>query len=253
MSNENQKHIFAFYVEQLSLLVAAKTGGDVVMLEDKRVCHRIIQVLRLQPGDVCILFDSTIHVRFLIQELASKKNISGIMEEKKYNTILQPHITVLLPLLKRDDLDTALYSLVEMGVNTIQLMITKKVQRKWGKEKEYDRLQRVMIAAAEQSKNFALPLLHSPQSFEQFLITIPSSIIKIYFDPTGEPLLSLIDKIKKCSSTSIMLMVGPEGDLTEQEKEQLRQTTFLFCALTPTVLRSSQAIALGAGIIRSIV
>ena len=65
------------------------------------------------------------------------------MEEKKYNTILQPHITVLLPLLKRDDLDTVLYSLVEMGVNTIQLMITKKVQRKWGKEKEYDRLQRV--------------------------------------------------------------------------------------------------------------
>ncbi|HEB41963.1 MAG TPA: hypothetical protein ENI08_03015 [Candidatus Dependentiae bacterium] len=64
--------------------------------------------------------------------------------------------------------------------------------------------------------------------------------------------MSLIDKIKKCSFTPVMLMVGSEGDLTEQEKEQPRETTFLFCALTPTVLRSSQAIALGSGIIRSI-
>jgi len=46
-------------------------------------------------------------------------------------------------------------------------------------------------------------------------------------------------------------MVGPEEDLTNQKKEQLKQAKFLFCALTPTVLRSSQAIALGSGIIRS--
>ena len=82
MSNENQKHIFALYVEQLSLLVAAKTGGDVVILEDKRVCHRIMQVLRLQSGDVCILFDSTIHVRFLIQELAGKKTFPVSWKKK---------------------------------------------------------------------------------------------------------------------------------------------------------------------------
>ncbi len=76
-------------------------------------------------------------------------------------------------------------------------------------------------------------------------------MIKIYFDPTGESLSDIIARVKKISPTSIIVMVGPEGDLTDQEKEQLRQEKFLFCALTPTVLRSSQAIALGSGIIRS--
>ena len=45
--------------------------------------------------------------------------------------------------------------------------------------------------------------------------------------------------------------VGPEGDLTLEEKAYLKQLGFVFCALTPTVLRAQQAVALGLGVLRS--
>ena len=45
--------------------------------------------------------------------------------------------------------------------------------------------------------------------------------------------------------------VGPEGDLTQEEKDYLKQQGFVFCRLTPTVLRARQAVALGLGILRS--
>ena len=41
-------------------------------------------------------------------------------------------------------------------------------------------------------------------------------------------------------------------DLTEQEKNLLQDQGFLFCALTPTILRAQQAVALSAGLIRSL-
>ncbi len=252
MSQKNQKHIFALYVEQLSSLVRTKSVGDTFLVEDKIIYHRIAQILRLQPGDKCLFFDSTMHVGCLIQKLIAKKGITGIITKKKDNIVFKPSITVLLPLLKRDDLDAALYSLTAMGVNTIQLVITSKVQRKWGGEKEYERLKRVMIAAAEQSKNFAFPQLQLPKPFEDIMMVKTAPSIKIYFDPLGSPLFPFLTKIKKSSPQSILLMIGPEGDLTPQEKEQLKETAFNFCTLTPTILQASEAIALGVGIFRSI-
>lgn len=253
MLPESQKHIFSVYIDQLSSLIKTKEIGDVVVIEDKKIYHRVVQILRLKPGDKCLFFDSDMYICLLIQELIAKKNIVGIIEQKKSNIIFRPSLTVILPLLKRDDLDAALYSLTAMGVTAIQLVITSKVQRKWGGEKEYERLKRVIIAAAEQSKNFAFPQLSLPQLFEEIILPIASSpIVKIYFDPNGDPLLSIIDLIKKYPSLSILLMIGPEGDLSPQEKEQLKKVKFLFCVLTPTILRASEAIALGAGIFRSI-
>lgn len=50
---------------------------------------------------------------------------------------------------------------------------------------------------------------------------------------------------------AIIACAGPEGDLTYEEKMQLTEDGFAFCALTPTVLRAQQAIAIGLGAIRS--
>jgi len=49
---------------------------------------------------------------------------------------------------------------------------------------------------------------------------------------------------------TIMLVVGPEGDLTVDEKKLLSSAHYTACSLTPTVLRSEEAATLAAGIIR---
>jgi len=47
-------------------------------------------------------------------------------------------------------------------------------------------------------------------------------------------------------------MIGPEGDLTAQEKELLKERGVQFLRLTPTILRAQQAVVVAMGIFRSL-
>lgn len=244
------KHEFALYAQNLSSVVRSLAINQEWHIEQPLLVHRVVNVLRLKKEEMFIVFDRQYHV--VCKLIAyDKKTVTVVIEKKEPNTILSPSITLWLPLLKRDDLNQAIYSAVELGANEICLFTSQKVQRKWGKEKEHERLTRIMIAAAEQSKNFAFPVLHEPISFEDF---IEKKMVgtQIFFDPTGAPLLSLLNDVHKTKPMHLDLLVGPEGDLTSLEKKLLQKREIMFCALTPTILRAAQAIAVGLGSFASI-
>lgn len=246
----SQKHEFSVFINQLSYLVSSVDPGGDLMLEGDKLFHRLTRVLRLRLDDAVLLFDKEIHARFVIQELQGKTRIKGVVESKLPNTVLYPTIIAWLPLLKRDDCDAALYALTELGINTVRLVTTENVQRAWGGERERERLQRVMIAAAEQSKNFAFPNLYTSVSLDE--VCQKAKGRKIFCDPTGVPLFNMLQSIHKEQPEQIDILVGPEGDLVPSEKDLIQKAGFEFCALTPTVLRSVQAVTISCGVIRSI-
>ncbi len=61
-----------------------------------------------------------------------------------------------------------------------------------------------------------------------------------------------MNEIGAQNSDALVICSGPEGDLTCEEKRMLADANFLFCALTPTVLRAQQAVAVGLGSFRSL-
>lgn len=246
------KHEFALYLESLSAIHATLSPNNIFTIDDPDLVHRITHVLRLAPEETLILFDRTGTIQIRIREI-TKKKIVGILQSISLNTPLQPHITFFLPLLKRHDLETALYSLTEIGVQEIFLISTHKTQKGLpGSEKEFERLQRIIIAAAEQSKNFCFPTLRPPAPLEQALELLKPDSTFIHFDPAGQDMLTIAQTVVAKKTTAIFLMVGPEGDMTFEEQELIKKNGALFCALTPTVLRSVQAISIGAGVIRSV-
>jgi 16S rRNA (uracil1498-N3)-methyltransferase len=248
--NSSDKHQFALYLYGLSELIHGLSAGQSLVITESNLVHRIAVILRLAAGEQLVLFDRVLHVDVTITQIIKNKSIHVMLGAKKNNTIYAPSITFLLPVLKKESLETALYSLVEMGVTHIQLVLTNKSQQKWT-PKEYERAQKILIAAAEQSKNFAFATLEQPLPLNKALATIKKDAAKLFFDPEGEPLSSLV-----CTSAhraSLVLAIGPEGDLTSPEKEIMRQAGFGFYVLTPTILRACQAAALSAGIIRTLI
>ncbi|MEI6101640.1 MAG: nickel insertion protein [Eubacteriales bacterium] len=73
-----------------------------------------------------------------------KKRIVFQLLVKEKNTTLVPHITCVLPLLKRDDFESALYMLAELGVNSVQLVTKDKSVRSWG-DKERERVEQILL------------------------------------------------------------------------------------------------------------
>jgi 16S rRNA (uracil1498-N3)-methyltransferase len=240
-------HEFALYSHDVVRSSVLLQAGDTLQLTDEQLLHRIKHVLRLHVDEVVVLFDQTHHIRLQLVEVHHKKSISAQLLQVMPNTILTPSITVLLPLLKKDALEQALYACVELGATQVQLITTHKVQRPESSEKELTRLQAIMIAAAEQSKNFAFPTLHAPITLAAALAALPAETHKICAAVQGQPILPVLQPIQKAS---LALLVGPEGDLTDSEYAFVEQQGFALCALTPTVLRAQQALVVLLGVVR---
>ncbi|HLJ31900.1 MAG TPA: RsmE family RNA methyltransferase [Candidatus Babeliales bacterium] len=253
VETSKEKHEFALYVETLSGLVQHKKVGDYISMSDEKLFHRMVTVLRLRDGQTVIFFDRKIYITATIESLMGKKQINMLIASIKSTTMLQPSITFLLPLLKKDDFETALYALAEVGVNTIQLVSTQKSGNQWSADRDHDRAQRILIAAAEQSKNFAYPELRPAITLAKALEHYgKGNETKIFFDCQGKQLHELIPLIYEQKNQTMILLVGPEGDLTLEEKKMVLGKNFIFCALTPTIMRAVQATALAAGLMRSL-
>jgi len=247
-----EKHEFALHIESLSSLLHYKSPHDTIIFTDEKLLHRMMTVLRLQVTDECMFFDQKMFISAKIVSFTGKKQITLSIQSISSTKILYPQITFLLPLLKRDDYEAALYTLTELGINNIQLVFTQKTGTQWADNRDKDRAQRIIIAAAEQSKNFAYPTLQAPISLEAALKKYSNITTKIFFDPQGTQLFSVMTGLHTTQPKELLLLIGPEGDLILEEKKIVVANNFIFCALTPTIIRSVQAAALAAGFIRSL-
>jgi len=247
--NPANKHEFAIYIP----LADHHQVNTILIMHDKLVYHRIINVLRYAINDILIIFNQRQILTCKIIDI-DKKNITFIVIAANTNTELKPKITALIGLLKKEAFEEALYSCVELGVNSIYPVITQKTHQKNISEKEMARYHNILIAAAEQSKHFHIPPLHKPVELQK-LITDMRTITnahKIYFDAQGEKLATVIQTITQQPTDQLFLLIGPEGDLSPDEKNLIKSAGFTLCTLTPTILRAQTAVTLGLGIFRSI-
>ena len=114
-----------------------------------------------------------------------------------------------------------------------------------------ERCLRIIQSACEQAKQFAIPTLSAPVELAQAITQYTADTAHIFFcDPQGTPFIEQISSLHSHSSPSIVLIAGPEGDLTTDEKELLQAAKIPFCSLTPTILRAFQAIILSTALVR---
>ena len=249
-------HVFAFHLPDLSTLCALSKPGHLVHFKHQDLWHRITRVLRLKTDDLCILFDGKLSVECLIREetLTKKHIISAVVKKISSHTVPKPTLTLALGLVKRTTLTDIIYSATQMGVSKIIPLLTTKSQREWGGSKEMEKLTAVAISAAEQSKNYILPLIEQPQFFTALVNQARKNdaIKRVYFTPTGAPLFQLLQDIHTTTYEEIVLIIGPEGGLTDEEEQALQTANYSAHALIPYVLRSSDAALLAIGILRSI-
>lgn len=235
------KHEFALFYKDLPNC----TQGMNLTIVQEDIVHRIVHVLRLKEKEQCVFFAHARWARVSLQSITKKMCIVHVDEYAICETTLAHKRIMIIPVLKRDALESALYQVAAAGVTAIQLVYTKKTRTLQGK-KEHERLERIIIAAAEQSKNFTFPLLYAPVPLDVALAQYASYPVKLYADVSGKPLFTYYQQMQ---GQDVVCMVGPEGDLLEDEKDQARKAGFVFFTLTRTVLTAEQAASLSAGIV----
>ncbi len=206
-----------------------------VLLDDQEIRH-IHKVLRKKLGDVIFVTDGngTLYEAEILsitttEVLCSVKNETFFPKNKPFI-----HIAIA-PTKNMDKIEWFLEKASEMGVDEISFVICKNSERK--DVKNYDRLDKILIAACKQSKNYHLPILHTHKPFKDFIKAISVQENQKYIAYCSA---NTFDSIKITATDSILL-IGPEGDFSPEEIDLAQKSGFQSISLGKHILRTETA------------
>jgi 16S rRNA (uracil1498-N3)-methyltransferase len=180
-----------------------------------------------------------------------KRSISARVEQRRSAAVPNPAVTVVQAIPKSERSELAIELATEAGADEfIAWQATRCVARWEGEraEKGLRRWRAVARSAARQSRRAWIPGVAGPMSTRQLCDVLGERVaagaaVLVLHESANLPLaqLPIID------ATSIVLVVGPEGGISEEEVDALTAVGAAPVRLGPTVLRTSTAAAVALG------
>ena len=178
---------------------------------DKSQSHYISKVMRIKEGESFSLFNDGGEWEAKINEI-KKGIVNFIIVKKLKNSENNSEIWLAFTPIKLNYLNFMIQKATELGVTKFIPILT---ERTMVRELNPERLNKVIIEASEQSNRIKLPNLEKLIKFKDF--------IKLYKDTNivfGD-LNSNNDQIKINKNSPVCILIGPEGDFSENERKQI--------------------------------
>lgn len=215
-------------------------SGDTIQL-DERAFQHAVKVLRLREGDSIILFDgSGQQYNASLSEVSKKHACVKTGNAKPIDVESTLSIHLALGISKGERMDFAIQKAVELGVTAITPLYTERCVVNLDNKREAKRLEHwrgVIISACEQCGRNRLPELHQPVDIRKNFSLLPDYELKLTLSPYAEQSLKQVSAPAK----EVMIMVGPEGGLSEQEVKTAIEHNFIAVRMGPRILRTETA------------
>ena len=233
-------HKFFTPKELINENVAKITGDDV---------KHIYKVLRISEGEKVVL-NNCKGTEYLatVSSVNKQEVLLDIIEKLDLNNESEIKIYLFQGLPKAQKMDLIVQKGTELGINEFIPVITHRVDVKLkGEFKKLDRLNRIALEAAKQSKRSIIPKVSEPIDFEDMLGRVDSLdlVIVPYENANNFGIKTLINKLRKESAEqeikSVGIFVGPEGGIEEYEIEELKEKGAHIITLGKRILRTETA------------
>ncbi|MFD1030764.1 16S rRNA (uracil(1498)-N(3))-methyltransferase [Metaplanococcus flavidus] len=207
----------------------------------------IAKVMRQTVGDRLIAvmdgkaFEATI--------VAAERDIEVRLDREMESDVEMPkQVTIACGLPKGDKLDLITQKSTELGMFALLPFAAERSIVKWDaakSDKKISRLQKIAKEAAEQSHRTHIPEIHNVHSFKQLMEAANSfdAVIVAYEKEARSSSPARFADILKTlyDKSSILIVFGPEGGISENEAASLKQAGALFTSLGPRILRTETA------------
>ena len=167
-----------------------------ITVTDKDFINQARNVLRLKIGDKLILCDGSLNEATAeIAKLNKESTELKILETGKNKNEPEKHVTLYCPILKKENFEWAVKKRWKIGVKEIAPIIAVRTV-KFGLN--YERLNKIIKEAAEQSGRGVLPILREPISFDEAVNQAKSANdLNLFFQAGYPPLGHSMSKFKK--------------------------------------------------------
>lgn len=197
----------------------------------------LVRVLRIQKGDkVFVTNGKGLIFECIVTDPNPKSCQLKIINQRKGDDRRDFVLSIAIaPTKNINRFEWFLEKCTEIGVDRITPILTEHSERKIIKE---DRLNRVITAAVKQSLKSFHPELDTLTNFEDFIKT-PFSGQKFiaYVDANVKDELYTICK----PGMDTLILIGPEGDFSQEEIETAKENGFIPVKLGPSRLRTETA------------
>lgn len=219
-----------FYIEQPLKL------GQQHMPE--AVAHYMNKVLRLPIGAQVQLFDGSGFEFIGTIVNASKKQLSVLLEQRITGLACSPlEIHLGQGLSRGERMDWVVQKATELGVSSITPLWSEHCEVRLDSERAEKRRQhwqQIAISACEQCGRTKVPQILPPTPLAHWQQQIKSEL-KLVLHPDAVALGS------HAKPSSLALLIGPEGGLSEDEVTAAQQHGFVAASFGPRVLRTETA------------
>jgi len=226
-------NIRLFFSETLSTNMSGKL--------DKSQSHYVNKVMRVKENEVFSLFNSSGEWEAKI--LSISKNIVefNITKQLRQKETTKELWLAFSPI-KSNYFNFMIQKATELGVTKfLPIVFDRTIVRKINKE----RLEKVIIEAAEQSNRINVPSIEEPQSLNSFLKN--SKIDLIFTDLNTSN--TKID-LNQLTSNPTCVIIGPEGDFSEVERQEILEFNGVQAIkINENILRSETAVISAISII----
>lgn len=214
-----------------------------MVIKDVDAKH-ISKVLRMQPGDkVQIVSDDGVTAIAEIVSLQTDNVVVKCLEKLAESHEPTVKITLAQGLAKGEKMDFIIQKAVEMGASSIvPVAMEHSVVRLEGAkaDKKVERWQKIAEAAAKQSKRDIIPQVQPVQTMQQMLANNDLQHKIIAYE--CEDRLGLKTALQSCDNLQeLLLIIGPEGGISEFELELARKNGAVPVSLGKRILRAETA------------
>lgn len=210
---------------------------------DEATRHHAVNVLHLHRNSPLTLFNGDGHdYACVILALNRKDAVVKVTGQKRLSSesALATHLVVGVS--KSLHIDYAIQKAVEAGVTNLHPVITQRTVVKLSSESRANKRrhwQRIITSACEQCGRAVLPTLHDVIDLPD-LQALDDAERGFVLDTESDKALADFGHERL---TTCWLLVGPEGGLTQNEVNEIRQKGYQGASLGPRVLRTETAAA----------
>jgi 16S rRNA (uracil1498-N3)-methyltransferase len=203
--------------------------------------HHATHVLRLRSGATVRIFDGKgCEHEGIIREV--RRTQVTVEIGRAMTCIPEPPLAITLAqgIPRGDRMDLILQKAIELGVTHVQPLWTARSQSRTSGERMEKRLrhwQGVMISACEQCGRATLPGLETPVEYRSWLTGAHRHNWRILLAPEARQSLGKLQR----QGDSVLLLVGPEGGISDEETALAAAAGFSPVRLGPRILRTETA------------
>jgi 16S rRNA (uracil1498-N3)-methyltransferase len=232
-----------FYVDALPAV------GELAVVDGDEGFHAA-NVRRIRSGEKLDLSDGAGGIARCVIEDVGKGTLTARVLDRRTIAAPTPGITVVQALPKSDRSELAIESATEAGADAFVAWQASRCVARWDGQARVDkglrRWRAVVRSAARQSRRAYIPTVSGVVSTTELVERvrdIESTPVLVLHESATQP----ITDVPVAEADSLLLVIGPEGGIADDEIAALSGAGATVVRLGPTVLRTSTAAAVALG------